>query len=82
MGEETKTQELGRRRLRIHFIFRLAPGFFVVLVPVRRFLMAEDYYDEETVVIRRVTETEYMFLRRCGVHEAGMMTEPYEQAGF
>lgn len=76
MADTPKTQEF-RRRFRILFTFRLAPGFFVVLVPFRRFTMTQEF-EEEEVVIRRITEQEYMFLRRCGTPEAGMMMEQFE----
>ncbi|HHW04105.1 MAG TPA: hypothetical protein GXX35_15095 [Thermoanaerobacterales bacterium] len=59
------------------FIFRLAPGFFVDLGSFRRFITAEEY-EEEGVVIRRITEQEYMFLRRMGTYEASMMMEQYD----
>lgn len=79
MPETPEAQQFGGRRFGFFFIFRIAPGFFVGFFPSgRRFLAADygpspyDYYQDD-MVIRRITEEEYMTLRRVGVPEVAVM---------
>lgn len=78
MADKPEVQQFGRRRrFRSFFLFRIGPGFFVGIVPFRRGF--RDSWDEgdEFVEIRRVSESEYMFLRRMGVCEASYMEHDY-----
>jgi hypothetical protein len=72
-----EAQQFARRRFGFFFIFRIAPGFFVGFIPGgRRFFAADynpyEYYDDE-MVIRQMSEQEYMVLRRIGVPEVPVM---------
>ncbi len=63
MGQEHETQQVVG--VRVRFVFRIVPvGFFLVIVRVRL-----STSPEEEFVILRVSETEFMFLRRMGVPE-------------
>ncbi len=87
MSEKPTTQQFHRRpRFRFLFIFRISPGFFVGFVP-RRFAMSSsgyspdfdfdfdnDYgYHDDDWCIQRISEQEYMFLRRIGIPEMNVM---------
>ncbi|NLZ54494.1 MAG: hypothetical protein GX892_15385 [Thermoanaerobacteraceae bacterium] len=87
MSEKPTTQQLPRRRrFSFLFIFRISPGFFVGFIP-RRFAMSAsdcspdydydfdfDYgYCDNDMVIQRINEQEYMFLRRLGIPEMNVM---------
>ncbi len=74
--EASTTQQLPfRRRLGFFFIFRIAPGFFIGFLPRRWGAMSADYgynYDDE-MTIERITEQDYMTLRRMGIPEVPVM---------
>jgi hypothetical protein len=66
-----------RRRFRFIFIFRIVPGFFVGIIPGGRMRFDLEYgsnYDDE-MTIMRISEQEYMFLRRIGVPECRVMSQ-------
>ena len=82
MSETPTTQQFSsRRRFHFLFIFRIAPGFFVGFVPRRHGFssdlnqdFAHDYgYYEDDMAIHRISEQEYMFLRRIGISEIDVM---------
>lgn len=87
MSDKPTTQQVFRmRRFSFLFIFRISPGFFVGFVP-RRFAMSSsgygpdfdfdsDYdfgYQDDDFCIQRISEQEYMFLRRIGIPEMNVM---------
>lgn len=77
MPEETSTsQQLPfRRRLGFFFIFRIAPGFFIGFLPRHWGAMSADYgynYNDD-MAIERISEQDYMTLRRIGVPEVPVM---------
>ena len=68
-----------QRRFRFLFIFRVSPGFFVGFVPRRHGFSSEfpgdfsgGYYDDDMAILR-ISEQEYMFMRRIGVPEIDVM---------
>lgn len=72
MSQKPKTQQFGRS-FSIAFLFRISPGFFVVLRPRRRW---DRYsYDEDEMVVRRVSERQYRFLCDLGLPEAQVMMQ-------
>lgn len=71
MDEEVKTQQIIGGFIS-PFIFRIAPvGFFVGLSPTP-FIFSQSY-DQHSMVIRRISESEYIFLRRIGIIEVSVM---------
>lgn len=67
MAQEPETQEVGRAR--IHFIFRIVPiSFFVVISRIRIIASPEEEFG-----ILPVSEAEFVFLRRVGVPEVMIM---------
>jgi hypothetical protein len=87
VSEKPTTQQIPRRRrFNFLFIFRISPGFFVGFIP-RRYAMSSSgyspdydynydndygYYDDDWC-IQRISEQEYMFLRRIGIPEMNVM---------
>ena len=89
VSEKPTTQQIPRRRrFNFLFIFRISPGFFVGFIP-RRYAMSSSgyspdydynydndydygYYDDDWS-IQRISEQEYMFLRRIGIPEMNVM---------
>lgn len=71
MGEDIKTQQIFGGFIS-PFIFRIAPvGFFVGLSPTP--IIFSQSYGQQSMAIRRISETEYMFLRRIGITEVSIM---------
>jgi hypothetical protein len=82
MSETPTTQQFPlRRRFRFLFIFRITPGFFVGFVPRRHGFSSDfsqdfshDFDDfDDDMAIQRISEQEYMFLRRIGISEIDVM---------
>lgn len=69
-----------RRGFRFLFIFRIAPGFFVGIIPRRHIGFTSDFgTGDEEMTIMRISEQEFMFLRRIGMPESHvMMAQQYE----
>jgi hypothetical protein len=74
MSNEFKTQQFVPGFVS-PFIFRIAPiGFFVGISP---FGFVFSQYEQPQMVIRRISETEYTFLRRIGIVEIPVMTDQF-----
>mgnify|MGYP000852380021 CR=1 FL=1 len=77
MPDETSTtQQIPfRRRLGFFFIFPIAPGFFLGFFPRRFGAMSADYgySNDDEMMIHRISEQEYMTLRRVGIPEVPVM---------
>jgi len=78
MDDTPKTQQATfGRRLRFLFLFRISPGFFVGFVPRRSVRTSSGFYDDycydDDMCIRRISEREYMSLRRLGIDEVDVM---------
>ena len=74
--ENSATQQIPfRRRFGFFFIFRISPGFFLGFFPRRWGTMVADYdYNpDDEMMIQRISEQEYMTLRRVGVPEVPVM---------
>jgi len=90
MEDKAATQQL-RRRFNFIFIFRIGSGFFVGLLPGRRWSsytmggggfpdwgvggQYDDY--DDGMMIRRISQNEYSFLQRIGICEVQVMDTGY-----
>jgi len=77
VAEIPETQQFARRRFGFFFIFRIAPGFFIGFIPGGGRPFAADYnpyeYYGDDMMIQRISEQEYMVLRRVGIPEVPVM---------
>lgn len=76
MDEELTTQQFIGERFRFFFpfIFTIPTvGFFIVHFP--RHHRYPGFEQDSPMVVRRISETEFMFLRRIGFHECPVMME-------
>lgn len=74
MSQKPTTQQF-RRNFSIAFLFRISPGFFVVLRPRRRWDRYYNTYDDDEMVVRRISENQYRFLCDMGIPEGRVMMQ-------